>query len=125
MILPHAALDAWDGAHFDAQVRFLQELVRIPTDTPSGDNAPHARRTAELLQSFDDEHVTPEDLRRATRVVARTLLHRQSGLFAVHHFDSPRALMRLAYLRHHPGPAHERPKAGLAVRPPWGSSKVA
>jgi succinyl-diaminopimelate desuccinylase len=48
----HAALDAWIDAHFDEEVRFLQELVRIPTDTPPGDNAPHARRTAELLQSL-------------------------------------------------------------------------
>jgi acetylornithine deacetylase/succinyl-diaminopimelate desuccinylase-like protein len=42
-------LDAWVDAHFDEEVRFLQELVRVPTDTPPGDNAPHAERTAELL----------------------------------------------------------------------------
>ena len=42
-------LDAWVDAHFDEQVRFLQELVRVPTDTPPGNNAPHAERTAELL----------------------------------------------------------------------------
>ncbi len=45
-------LDAWVDAHFDEQVRFLQELVRLPTDTPPGDNAPHARRTAELLNGM-------------------------------------------------------------------------
>lgn len=45
----YAALDRWVDAHFDAEVRFLQELVRVPTDTPPGDNAPHAERTAELL----------------------------------------------------------------------------
>jgi succinyl-diaminopimelate desuccinylase len=33
-------------------VRFLQALVRVPTDTPPGNNAPHAERTAELLQGF-------------------------------------------------------------------------
>ena len=43
------ALDAWVDAHFDEEVRFLQELVRVPTDTPPGNNAPHAERTAELL----------------------------------------------------------------------------
>ena len=43
------ALDAWIDAHFDEEVRFLQELVRVPTDTPPGNNAPHAERTAELL----------------------------------------------------------------------------
>jgi len=42
-------LDAWIDAHFDEQVAFLQELVRVPTDTPPGNNAPHADRTAELL----------------------------------------------------------------------------
>ncbi len=45
-------LDAWIDAHFDEEVRFLQELVRVPTDTPPGDNAPHAERTAELLKAF-------------------------------------------------------------------------
>jgi succinyl-diaminopimelate desuccinylase len=45
----HAALDAWIDTHFDEQVRFLQALVRVPTDTPPGDNEPHAQRTAELL----------------------------------------------------------------------------
>jgi succinyl-diaminopimelate desuccinylase len=45
-------LDAWVDAHFDEEVRFLQELVRVPTDTPPGDNAPHAERTAELLAEF-------------------------------------------------------------------------
>ena len=43
-------LDAWIDAHFDDEVRFLQELVRVPTDTPPGDNAPHAERTAALLR---------------------------------------------------------------------------
>lgn len=45
-------LDAWVNAHFDEEVRFLQELIRVPTDTPPGNNAPHAERTAELLQVF-------------------------------------------------------------------------
>jgi len=48
----YAQLDAWIDQHFDEQVRFLQELVRVPTDTPPGNNAPHAERTAELLQGF-------------------------------------------------------------------------
>ena len=33
-------LDAWVDAHFDEEVRFLQSLVRVPTDTPPGNNAP-------------------------------------------------------------------------------------
>ena len=48
----YARLDAWVDAHFDEEVRFLQELVRVPTDTPPGNNAPHAERTTELLQGF-------------------------------------------------------------------------
>ena len=43
-------IDQWIDQHFDEQVKFLQELVRVPTDTPPGHNTPHALRTAELLQ---------------------------------------------------------------------------
>lgn len=50
-------LDAWIDAHFDAEVRFLQALVQVPTDTPPGDNAPHAERTAQLLSAMG---LTPE-----------------------------------------------------------------
>jgi acetylornithine deacetylase/succinyl-diaminopimelate desuccinylase-like protein len=49
---PDDRLDAWVDAHFDEETRFLQELVRVPTDTPPGDNAPHAERTAELLAAM-------------------------------------------------------------------------
>src|SRR3978361_1261044 len=51
----YAQLDAWIDAHFDEECRFLQALVQVPTDTPPGDNAPHAERTAELLQAFGFE----------------------------------------------------------------------
>jgi len=46
MTSAHDRLDAWVDAHFDEQVRLLQALVRVPTDTPPGDNAPHAEHTA-------------------------------------------------------------------------------
>jgi succinyl-diaminopimelate desuccinylase len=49
---PYEQLDAWIDAHFDEQLQFLQELIRVPTDTPPGNNAPHAERTAELLQGL-------------------------------------------------------------------------
>lgn len=55
-------LDAWIDAHFDEEVRFLQELVRVPTDTPPGNNAPHAERTAELLAAMGlhaEKHAVP------------------------------------------------------------------
>ena len=48
-------LDAWIDDHFDAEVKFLQALVQVPTDTPPGNNAPHAERTAELLKGFGFE----------------------------------------------------------------------
>jgi acetylornithine deacetylase/succinyl-diaminopimelate desuccinylase family protein len=50
---PYQALDQWIDQHFDEQVRFLQELIRVPTDSPPGNNTPHALRTAELLKGFD------------------------------------------------------------------------
>ena len=58
-----ARLDAWIDAHFDEQVAFLQKLVQVPTDTPPGNNAPHAERTAELLAGFGfdaEQHAVPE-----------------------------------------------------------------
>jgi acetylornithine deacetylase/succinyl-diaminopimelate desuccinylase-like protein len=37
---------------FPEEVAFLRELVRVPTDTPPGDNARHAERTAALLEGL-------------------------------------------------------------------------
>ncbi|MDR7272799.1 acetylornithine deacetylase/succinyl-diaminopimelate desuccinylase family protein [Pelomonas saccharophila] len=56
------AIDAWIAGHFNDEVRFLQALVRIPTDTPPGNNAPHADRTAELLTELGfevEKHAVP------------------------------------------------------------------
>ena len=64
----YAELDAWIDAHFDEEVKFLQALVQVPTDTPPGNNAPHAERTAELLKDFGfaaEKHAVPdEEVRR-------------------------------------------------------------
>ena len=60
---PYEQLDAWIDAHFDDEVTFLQALVQVPTDTPPGNNAPHAERTAELLKGFGFEaevHPVPQ-----------------------------------------------------------------
>ncbi len=62
MTTHYEQLDAWIDAHFDEQVRFLQEMVRVPTDTPPGNNAPHAERTAELLATMGlqaEKHSVP------------------------------------------------------------------
>ena len=63
MSTPYEQLDAWIDAHFDEQVKFLQELIRVPTDTPPGNNAPHAERTATLLKDFGfdaEKHAVPQ-----------------------------------------------------------------
>ena len=62
-MIEHDRLDAWIDAHFDEEVRFLQALVQVPTDTPPGNNAPHAERTAELLAGFGfiaELHAVPQ-----------------------------------------------------------------
>jgi hypothetical protein len=59
----YARLDSWIDAHFDEETTFLQQLIRVPTDTPPGNNAPHAERTAELIKAFGfeaEKHPVPE-----------------------------------------------------------------
>ncbi len=56
------ALDRWIDAHFDEEVAFLREIVRVPTDTPPGDNAPAAERAAALLEGLGftvERHAPP------------------------------------------------------------------
>ena len=56
-------IDSWVDAHFDEQVAFLQALIRVPTDTPPGNNAPHAEHTAELLGAMGfeaEKHPVPQ-----------------------------------------------------------------
>ena len=77
-------LDAWIDTHFDEQVQFLQELIRVPTDTPPGNNAPHAERTAELLQKFGldaEKHPVPEAEVRAAGLesITNLVLRRSYG----------------------------------------------
>ena len=57
-----AQLNQWIDEHFDEEVAFLQQLVRIPTDTPPGNNAPHADATANALQAWGwkaEKHEVP------------------------------------------------------------------
>ncbi|RYY85184.1 MAG: M20/M25/M40 family metallo-hydrolase, partial [Comamonadaceae bacterium] len=63
---------------------FLQALVRVPTDTPPGNNAPHAQRTAELLQDFGfdaEQHPVPEAEVRAygLQSITNLIVRRQYG----------------------------------------------
>ena len=80
----YSQLDAWVDQHFDEEVRFLQELVRVPTDTPPGNNAPHAERTAELLHAMGLEAqklpVPPEMVHAAgLQSVTNLLVRRRFG----------------------------------------------
>jgi len=58
----HERLTGWIDAHFDQQLAFLREVVRIPTDTPPGNNAPHAEAVAGMLESAGwpvERHAVP------------------------------------------------------------------
>jgi acetylornithine deacetylase/succinyl-diaminopimelate desuccinylase-like protein len=73
----HEQLDAWIDKHFDEEVGFLQALVHVPTDTPPGNNAPHAERTAELLESVGlvvERHKVPDAVVKAAGMVSVTNL---------------------------------------------------
>jgi len=80
-----AALDAWIDAHFDDEVAFLQSLVRVPTDTPPGNNAPHAEHTAALLQGFglgvERYPVPAEQVRAQIQTMVDDLRGKRRGLF--------------------------------------------
>jgi acetylornithine deacetylase/succinyl-diaminopimelate desuccinylase-like protein len=80
MNLAYERLDAWVDAHFDEQLRLLQALVRVPTDTPPGDNAPHAEHTAGLVAALGwavERHPVPAaqvqaaGLRSLTNLIVR------------------------------------------------------
>jgi succinyl-diaminopimelate desuccinylase len=73
-------IDAWVDAHFDEQTRFLQALIQVPTDTPPGNNTPHALRAAELIAAMGlsvEKHEVPQaeveaaGLQSITNLVAR------------------------------------------------------
>jgi acetylornithine deacetylase/succinyl-diaminopimelate desuccinylase-like protein len=52
----------WIDAHFDEEVAFLQDAIRIPTDTPPGNNAPHAEAIAARVEAFGwtaEKHAVP------------------------------------------------------------------
>jgi len=56
-------LTQWIDDHFDEEVAFMQQVLRVPTDTPPGNNAPHAETVAELVKAYGwnaEKHVVPE-----------------------------------------------------------------
>ena len=84
-----AALDHWVDAHFDDELRFLQTLIQVPTDTPPGNNRPHALRTAELLQAMgynaeqhspSDDEVRAQGMQSITNLIVRRPMGSGQGL---------------------------------------------
>ncbi|WP_034298059.1 M20/M25/M40 family metallo-hydrolase [Herbaspirillum sp. RV1423] len=60
-----------------AQIRFLQELVRVPSDNPPGDCAAHGARVQQLLEQLGFEveaHVVPAELVKANGMLSATNL---------------------------------------------------
>lgn len=77
-------LDAWIDSHFDEQVQFLQQLLQVPTDTPPGNNTPHALRTAELLKAFGyeaEQHTPPQEAVKAAglETITNLIVRRKFG----------------------------------------------
>jgi acetylornithine deacetylase/succinyl-diaminopimelate desuccinylase family protein len=77
-------LDQWIDAHFDEQVSFLQSVLSVPTDTPPGNNTPHALHTAELLKKYDMQaqaHAVPDEIVRAAGLesITNLIVKRQYG----------------------------------------------
>ena len=98
---PYEQLDQWVQNHFEEQVKFLQALVRIPTDTPPGKNAPHAEQTSLMLKDMGfsaEHHSVPTEVVKAAGLESITnLIVRQSF--------SPQ------------GPQDQEP---LQLKSPWG-----
>jgi acetylornithine deacetylase/succinyl-diaminopimelate desuccinylase family protein len=73
----YTLLDTWIDTHFDEQVQFLQHLIQVPTDTPPGNNAPHAERAADLLDAMGlttERHAVPTELVKAAGLQSITNL---------------------------------------------------
>lgn len=72
-----AAIRAFLDDRADDQVRFLAELVKVPSDNPPGDCAGHAERTAELLEELGftvERHAVPAESCRAHGMIGATNL---------------------------------------------------
>lgn len=70
--LQQSVLSFLDAEH-TAQTRFLQELVRVPSDNPAGDCAAHGARAQALLEQLGFEvevHVVQEELVKANGMIS-------------------------------------------------------
>lgn len=77
MTSPAAVIHAFLAAHRADAERFLAALVRLPSDNPPGDCAPHAERAAALLEAMGlkvERHPVPSDVASAHRMASCTNL---------------------------------------------------
>src|SRR6185369_983671 len=74
---PAALIDDYLARHRDLETRFLAELVKVPSDNPPGDCAPHAERVANLLSEMGftvERHPVPIEAVRANGMISATNL---------------------------------------------------
>jgi succinyl-diaminopimelate desuccinylase len=67
------AIHDWLARHRVEEEEFLAELVKTPSDNPPGDCAPHAQRTATLLEAMGfavERHVVPAEAVAANGMVS-------------------------------------------------------
>ena len=72
-----AAIGRYLDRRRQEQIEFLAELVRLPSDNPPGDCAPHAARAADLLEGLGftvERDPVPEALCRAHGMISATNL---------------------------------------------------
>jgi len=103
------AIDTLIASRFDDEVRFLQQLIRVPTDTPPGNNAPHAYRTAELLAELGfevEKHTVPAAEVHAAGMQSVT------NLIVRHRFGGNVSPQADAAHQHRPGGSHCRRSGG-------------
>ena len=77
MTLPATAIHDFLAAHRADAERFLAALVKMPSDNPPGDCAPHAERTAVLLEAMGfavERHPVPADAVKANGMASCTNL---------------------------------------------------
>jgi acetylornithine deacetylase/succinyl-diaminopimelate desuccinylase-like protein len=63
----HDELGRWIDARHPEQIEFLREIVRVPSDTPPGNNAPAAEKAASLLTGLGftvERHPVPAEFLR-------------------------------------------------------------
>src|ERR1700682_277042 len=81
---PYEDIGRWIDAHHPQQIEFLREIVKVPSDTPPGDNTPAAEKAAALLTAMNfgvERHPVPEDFLRAhgMRSVTNLIVRQRFG----------------------------------------------